>query len=347
MKGGSQRLFYGQLSLFLLNNLIMSAPRVLCLGEILFDCLADQAGREVLSVETWTSYPGGAPANVASALAKLGTAAGFIGCVGSDPVGDRLVDLLRTTPVDISGVQRHPQAPTRQVYVTRSAAGDRRFAGFGDYDTTTFADTHLQAEALPEELFAAADFLVLGTLELAYPDSAAAIHRALTLAQRYRVKVWVDVNWRPVFWPNPEVAPQTILPMLSQTNFLKLSQEEALWLFETPNPTAIVHQVPNAVGILVTQGERGCAYDVAGFSGQVPAPQVAVIDTTGAGDAFVAGVIHQLCQRGPAAYQTAASTEATVRYATIVGALTTTQMGAIAAQPTPPDVRVCLDTIRG
>jgi fructokinase len=110
-------------------------PRVLCLGEILFDCLADQLGRSLEDVESWTPYPGGAPANVACALVKLGTSAGFVGCVGEDEPGNQLVQLLQDIGVDSTGIQRHPTAPTRQVYVVRSEKGDREFAGFGDLDT--------------------------------------------------------------------------------------------------------------------------------------------------------------------------------------------------------------------
>ena len=109
----------------------MSNSRVLCLGEILFDCLADQLGLKLEEVKSWTPYPGGAPANVACALVKLGTTAGFIGAVGEDEPGNALVKLLQDVGVDTTGVQRHPTAPTRQVYVTRDLAGDRTFAGFG------------------------------------------------------------------------------------------------------------------------------------------------------------------------------------------------------------------------
>ncbi|PLZ31551.1 carbohydrate kinase, partial [Fischerella thermalis WC542] len=234
----------------------MSNSRVLCLGEVLFDCLADQLGRSLEEVESWTPYPGGAPANVACALVKLGIPTGFIGCVGEDQPGNELVDLLQRVGVDTTGVQRHPTAPTRQVYVVRSLGGDRHFAGFGQYDTTEFADTRLEAKQLPIKLFEAADFLVLGTLELAYPESGKAVHHALELAQEYNLKVLLDVNWRPVFWTNPDIAPQTIRALFKQIDFLKLSLEEAEWLFETRKPREIFNRLDSVEGVIVTNGEH-------------------------------------------------------------------------------------------
>jgi fructokinase len=160
-----------------------SNPQIICLGEVLWDCLADQLGRSLETVESWTAYPGGAPANVACALQKLGTSAGFMGCIGEDPAGNELVDILGSVGVNLSGIQRHPSAPTRQVYVLRSATGDRTFAGFGNYASDVFADAYLDATKLPTKLFLEAEFLVLGTLELAYPQTRNAIFRALQLAE--------------------------------------------------------------------------------------------------------------------------------------------------------------------
>lgn len=320
----------------------MTTPRVLCLGEILFDLLADQPGRSVAEVESWTPYPGGAPANVACGLVKLGTPAGFIGCVGQDQAGVELVSLLERMKVDVTGVQRHPQSPTRQVYVTRSLAGERTFAGFGEYPTDAFADTRLAAERLPEALFFGADYLVLGTLELAYPRSRAAIERALELAERHYVKVLVDVNWRPVFWFDPQAARQPIQALVKQVDFLKLSAEEAEWLFETTDPGAIAHRLGDLEGVLVTDGERGCAYCLSDQEGKIPAFPVQVVDTTGAGDSFVAGFLHQVCEQGVKALQNGENSRAIVTYASAVGALTTTRPGAIAAQPSAAEVSAFL-----
>ena len=90
----------------------MTNPRVICLGEILYDLLADQPGQPLEKVESWTAYPGGAPANVACALVKLGTPSAFVGCVGQDEPGNALSELLQEVGVDTTGIQHHPTAPT-------------------------------------------------------------------------------------------------------------------------------------------------------------------------------------------------------------------------------------------
>lgn len=316
----------------------MTNPRVLCLGEILFDCLADQLGRSLHEVESWTPYPGGAPANVACALVKLGTPAAFIGCVGQDKPGDDLVNLLQEVGVDSTGVQRHPAKPTRQVYVVRSQSGERHFAGFGDRHTTEFADTHLLAGQLPEHLFEAADFLVLGTLELAYPETREAIHQAIHLADRHHVKIFLDVNWRPVFWPDPNAALPVIHELLKHVDFLKITKEEAQLLFDTTDAGAITYRLDQVEGVLVTDGENGSAYCLSENEGRVPAFSVTVADTTGAGDGFVAGFIHQLCQQGIHCLSDPDTAKRVVTYANAVGAITAMKPGAIAAQPTAAEV---------
>jgi fructokinase len=322
----------------------MSNLRVLCLGEILFDCLADELGLKLEEVKSWTPYPGGAPANVACALVKLGTLAGFIGAVGEDEPGNALVKLLEDVGVETTGVQRHSTAPTRQVYVTRDLTGDRTFAGFGQFDTSEFADTRLKAKQLPDSLFQEADFLVLGTLELAYPESEAAVHRALELAEQYDLKIMLDVNWRPVFWDDPNIAHQKIRDLFKRVDFLKLSKEEAEWLFETTDPGAITYRLASIEGVLVTDGENGCTYCLGENEGKLPAFSMPVVDTTGAGDSFLAGFIHQLIQNGIHSLRDAETAKRIVTYASAVGALTTIKAGAIASQPTAAEVEAFLAT---
>jgi fructokinase len=312
----------------------VTQPRVLCLGEILFDLLSDQPGREYAEVESWTAYPGGAPANVATALVKLGTSAGFIGCVGVDRPGDELVQLLAEIGVDTRGIMRHPTAPTRQVYVVRSLNLDRSFAGFGERDTGEFADAFLPAIQISESLFEHAEFLVLGTLELAYPETKKAIARTIHFAEKYHIKILLDINWRPMFWHDPNAAIRPIFDLIRHVDFLKLSDEEAELLFNTTNPKEIAHRVDGLEGVLITAGDKGCWYCLSENEGTVPAFSVEVQDTTGAGDGFVAGFIHQICQQGIKVLSDAETAKQIVTYASAVGALTATKPGAIAAQPT-------------
>ncbi|MEG4085788.1 carbohydrate kinase [Microcoleus sp. POL10_C6] len=320
----------------------MTYPRVLCLGEVLFDCLADKPGVSLEEVESWTAYPGGAPANVACALVKLGTAAGFIGAVGGDELGNSLVQVLQEVGVDLAGLQRHPSAPTRQVYVLRNEAGDRSFAGFGKFDTADFADTRLLAAQLPEVLFENAEYLVLGTLELAYPESREAIVRAIELAEQYDVKIILDINWRPVFWPNPDEAKARIRKILKKVDFVKLSEEEAEWLFDTTDAGAITYRLDSVEGVLVTAGEKGCAYCISENEGKIPAFTVDVEDTTGAGDAFLAGFVRQLCKQGIKNLADPKIAQTIVTYASAVGAMTAMKPGAIRSQPTGAEVEAFL-----
>lgn len=320
----------------------MSNPRVICLGEILFDLLADQKGRSLDRVESWTPYPGGAPANVACSLVKLGTTAGFIGCVGEDDAGNELVQVLQTAGVDVTGLQRS-SAPTRQIYVERTETGDRIFAGFGDIDTSEFADTQLQATQIPVELFRNADFLVLGTIALAYPSSRQSVYRALELAEQYDVKVVLDVNWRPVFWHQDlDTVKQIVHAVFKKIDFLKLAKEEAELLFDTSDPGAITYRLGSVEGVIITDGDRGCTYCLSENEGKLPAFSVPVVDTTGAGDSFVAGFVHQLCQLEISSLANCETAKRVIKYASAAGALTTLKPGAIASQPTASEVETFL-----
>lgn len=315
----------------------MECP-IVCLGEILVDCFAAESTPSLEQVTHWTCLPGGAPANVACGLARLGTPVQFIGAVGSDRWGQALCQLLADLQVGHAGVQQYSAAPTRMVYILLDESGERHFAGFSQEPPEVFADAHLAAEAIDPGLFSQVRYLVLGTLELAYASTRAAIYRSMELTRQQQGYIFVDVNWRPMFWPQPTLAPGQIHDLLTQVDFLKVTQAEAEWLFDTVNPATIAAQLPDLVGVLVTAGAAGCDYWLAGAIGHVPGFPVDVEDSTGAGDAFVAGFLHQLCLRGKSGLLDAGCARAMVTYACAVGALTTSRPGAIAAQPTAEEV---------
>ena len=312
--------------------------RVICLGEILLDCLADEVTPYWEEVQSWTAFPGGATANVASALVKLGTSAGFVGCVGQDSEGDKLLQELEKVGVNLAGVQRNSSFPTRRVYILHSADGNREFAGFGGNAPDAFADAYLLKDRVPTELLAEAEYLVIGTLGLAYPETREAIFHALELAEKYYLKTVLDVNRRSQFWLNESSALPLIQQLWQYIDFVKLSQEEALWLFDTTDASKIAYRLESVEGVFVTNGAAAVQYYLNDHEGTVHPRKVDVKDTTGAGDAFVAGLIHQFCHRGISSYNDPKIARKIVTYACAVGSLTTTQQGAMFAQPTAIEV---------
>ncbi|PSR17788.1 carbohydrate kinase [filamentous cyanobacterium CCP3] len=314
----------------------MTKP-IICLGECLVDRLFEVGKNSQTASEKGTDYPGGAPANVAAAIAKLGTPTRMVSCLGQDEVGDWLVQVLRDQGVACQ-IQRYADAPTRIVLVERDETGDRSFIGFSAPDPAVFADAHLSPDWIDGVEFAGVTYLVMGTLGLAYPTTASAMQQALDKAKQAGTKIVIDLNWRPVFWPDVELAPAKIHEFLKVADLLKLSREEALWLLDTDSAADIVQQFPQCEAVLLTDGGNGSTCATRQQSLSRPAFAVDSIDTTGAGDAFLAGFLHQLYRRGWESLQTADAIAEILRYASAVGALTTLKPGAIAAQPSPQAV---------
>lgn len=321
----------------------------------------------VLDASKWTAFPGGAPANVASACCKLGTQAAFLGCLGQDDDGNQLEALLKDIGVDTSLLQRDDSSnsPTRRVMVTRSMEGDREFGGFYEGRAANeFADCNLD---IPEDydddapLFANVKWIVSSTLSLAFPQSGSALKEIVSNAMDQGARLYVDVNWRPVFWPDtPEaVARSEIWEFCQNAKIIKMTDEEAEWLLPGISPElalespTTVHELffPNAMAVLVTAGEKGASYSMfledGICSGKIDPFEVPVVETTGAGDAFTAGFIHALSQameESPAFFYSCddekkEQVHEIVKFAAAVGALTCTTEGAIAAQPTLEQVQ--------
>lgn len=308
------------------------APQVVCLGEALIDRIFDRREGQSPEVPFWVDHPGGAPANVAAALAKLGTSAALVTCLGTDAQGQQVESALQMAGVDCSALQWTAAYPTRVVLVNRDAEGERTFVGFSLPDPSRFADAHLQVDSIDFSCFETAQYLVIGTLGLAYKDLGQSMRAALAWAKQKAVSTVIDLNWRPVFWPEPEQAFPVIQTFLDQVDILKLNREEAETLFQTDQAEAIQSRL-SAKLVLLTDGANGCYYATATLSGHVPAYVVDCEDSTGAGDSFLAGFLHQLGLQGMELLKSEDQLRAAVQYASAAGALTATQPGAMTAQP--------------
>jgi fructokinase len=346
-------------------------PSVLCIGEALLDCIANDANvsaEKMMRDGSFTAFPGGAPANVAIALSKLGTSAAFAGCVGKDEDGTILSNLFVQQNVNVKLLQRaRASYPTRRVMVTKNQDGDRSFAGFyGDLPADAFADCHYEASCIFKDddeaalaVIDSAKWLVCGTLSLAFDQTADTMKRIVDRGLEGGARLCVDVNWRPVFWPaDAETRARTeIVRFARRAHVVKLTDEEAEWLLnmtahEALADPSLVHQhFPNAIAVLVTAGAKGASYSMMGHRGMVEPFPVKVVETTGAGDAFTAGFLHRALESDifgkdiPGQLVDASSIDKIVRFASAVGALTCTAEGAIAAQPTLPEVESFLSRL--
>jgi fructokinase len=145
-----------------------------------------------------------------------------------------------------------------------------------------------------------------------------------------------------MFWSDESEALPLIKQLWQYTDFVKFASEEAEWLFGTSDAGAIAGRLNSAEGVLVSSGDAHVSYCLSDSEGKVSPFKVKVEDTTGAGDAFLAGLIHQLCQRGIGSLSDPEIAKEVVAYACAVGGLTTTKSGAIAAQPTSAEVEAFL-----
>ena len=313
--------------------------KVFCLGEALIDRLlpwGDDAGRDCL---------GGAPANGACALARLGSAVGFIGRLGRDRIGEQFAQLFEQRNVDTAGLQWDGDRPSRVVLVQRDASGDRRFGGFEGDQGEGFADEALDAAALPAPLGGAGDWLAVGTIPLAASPSAAALRQAVAAHRSAGGQVVVDVNWRPTFWGLAvDAAPTESVrarmgELLGQAQLLKLAAEEAQALFGSQDPSVVAAMLPQNPGVVITDGAAGVRWSLGPVVGSMPSYPVAVVDTTGAGDAFLAGLLHRFCQE-PELLDGASEqrAQAALAFASACGALVCQGAGAIDPQPKEADV---------
>ena len=315
------------------------APKVICLGEALVDRLGPLGGDPATATpDQCDDRLGGAPANVACALARLGTPSAFVGRLGRDSIGESFEQLMTSRGVELAGLQRDATRPSRVVLVRRHPDGERVFQGFAGDQGQGFSDQALDQAELQRAwpaLVAQAQWLLVGTIPLATAASAASLRWAVGQAKAAGLRIALDVNWRPTFWDvrsdpasGPDAAALNAMqPLIAAASLLKLAKEEALWLFGSADPSAISTGLPQAPDVVVTDGGNPVHWLLGGASGVLEAlapPQV--VDTTGAGDAFSSGLLHQLVQG-------AMPPEQMLRFAAACGALVCGGAGAIDPQP--------------
>lgn len=305
--------------------------QVLTLGELLIDLT--QTGMDARQVRQFAANPGGAPANVAVALARLGVSAGFIGKVGRDTFGRDLRDVLARNGVDVSGLYETDEALTTQAVVSVSETGERSFAFYRNPG----ADTLLTAEEAMAALNPLPRILHIGSVSLTAEPVRTATLAAAEFARKNGALISYDPNYRAALWPDEKTAVEWMKKPLVLTDILKLSDEELPLLTGTDDPEKGT-QILADYGIrlvLLTLGSAGTFYRFGEKTGSVPSVKVRVADTNGAGDTFLGALLRGLMLRGKDPFDALEDDlEMRIRFANCAAALTCTRPGAIPAMPT-------------
>ena len=309
--------------------------KIVALGEVVADIYRDESASEIEL--PFTARPGGAPANVAVAAARLGEEAAFAGSVGRDLFGDFILRALEAEGVDTSAVRRcEPPTRTSLAFVEIGADGDRSFTF---YRSDPAADELLSPEDVTEELLSGASFVNFGSILLIKDPGRSAIHRAARLARDLDIPTAFDVNFREHLWPSIETARETVDPLLDLSTVVKLGDDEISPLLgvERPEEAAEILLARGASLALVSLGPEGAFYATEGFSGSVPAYEVEVVDATGAGDAFFAAALAHLSGEPGHLSDEDRVREATMR-GSAAGALACTDYGAMRPLPTKDEL---------
>ncbi|WP_426662459.1 carbohydrate kinase family protein [Rhodanobacter aciditrophus] len=313
---------------------------ILCFGEALIDFHAE--GRDPHGYpRAFVPFAGGAPANVAVAVAKLGGVARFAGMLGTDLFGDLLLDSLHHAGVDTRDVVRTGEANTALAFVALDAHGERSFSFYRPPSADLlFRPQHFRADAFADT----AVFHVCSN-SMTEPAAAETTREGMRRARAAGALVSFDLNLRPALWPRDADIHAQAWPALELADLVKLSAEEFAWLAADGEASALERLWRGRTRLLVvTDGPNPLRWFHPDAEGELPAYHVPAVDSTAAGDAFVGGLLLQLAGQeiGAAGLDTLVATlprlHATLRHAAAAGALAVTRQGSFASLPTADEV---------
>lgn len=307
---------------------------ITAVGEILIDLT--QSGKNELGIPVFAANPGGAPANLAVAAARLGASTAFIGKVGTDSFGTFLRNTLLENNVDVTGMVTDPKNRTTLAVVALDKTGERTFSFYRDPS----ADVNLRADEISEEQLKHTRFLHFGSVSLTTDPARSATLHAVRAAKANGALISYDPNYRASLWPSEDIAIERMLEPLSLVDVLKVSDEELPLLTGTQDleeGSRILADKGIAM-VLVTLGANGSYYRFKGCTGHVPGVKVTVGDTNGAGDTFFGAALSQLAKFDSLEAVTVQELAQIVAVANKAAALTTSRHGAIPAMPSREEV---------
>lgn len=314
---------------------------VVALGELLIDFTMDSAAAD--GYPTMTAHPGGAPANYLAALAKFGKKTALLGKVGKDSFGKLLLNTLEDAGIETAGMVETDKYFTTLAFVTLDAQGDREFS----FARKPGADTQLSFEELDLKLIDETKVFHFGTLSLTDEPARSCTYKAVEYVREKGKLISFDPNLRPPLWSSLEEAASQMLWGLYRADVVKISDEEAEFLFSMPAKAAAEHIINNfgVKLVFVTCGAKGCYFMNKKASGFVPSLEnIAVADTTGAGDIFGGSAMCAILESGKTVDELSEHELYRVAsFAATAAGLSTTKPGGISSVPQLEEVKAKLN----
>ena len=305
--------------------------KVMCVGEALIDMICTDRGSSLSKGQNFIKKAGGAPANVAAAIAALGGQVDMAAKVGKDPFGQHLIDLLEEMGVNTKWIFQDSHHFTTFAFVSLMEDGERDFyfnrGADGQLSETDLAALDLKEYSIVH--FGSATGFLPGPLQTAYTN-------LLKKAKEAGAIISFDPNYRHLlFQNNTQSFIDQCWPFIEQCHFFKLSDEEALIITGTDtvqHAAAALRKKSSAV-FAITLGKEGTLLSIGDHNEMIGSIAITPVDATGAGDAFVGAVLFQLINANPTTLGSIDTTawKKIIANANKAGARTCEYMGAIEA----------------
>lgn len=270
--------------------------KVLAIGELLIDFVPQQKGCSLREVTHFARVAGGAPANVALAVSRLGGDSGMISQVGTDAFGDHIIEVLAAGGVDTRYIFRTEKAGTGLAFVSLDADGNREFSFYRN----PCADLFLSPEQITGEMFAGAGALHFCSVDLVDWPVKQAHAQAIRLARENGLLISFDPNVRLPLWESAAACQAAIREFLPLADLVKLSDNEVAFVTGVADEAEAAAKLLDGGCrmVLVTRGPDGAAVYTKKVTAQAAAQPGQIADTTGAGDSFAGSFLYQLMADG-------------------------------------------------
>lgn len=267
----------------------MKKTDIICLGEALIDFVAVESGKKLIEVESFKKIAGGAPANVAVGVSKLGKKSAFLGRLGDDEFGYFLKNKIKETGVDCSQLQFDKQARTGLAFISLPTPNTREFLFYRNPS----ADMRLDSEEFDSGFIEKTKVFHFGSITLINEPGRSSTLKAVKIAKDSGAIISYDPNLRLNLWPDPKTAKKEINATLLLADIVKVNDEELFFLTGKDDIKKAMDDILSKGPrlCLVTQGEKGCCYKTNNYFGKFNAYKVDAVDSNGCGDSFVSSML--------------------------------------------------------